>query len=212
MYFPNSAGVIGIGTLPRSASRAFSFESAKPALISLLSLSMISAGVFLGAPRPFQPIPSYPGTNSPMAGMSGNAQLRMRSRSQEHCNRRLSLRRLRTSLAGVGDFMAGNHPLCHSHFQKRACLGLRSKIPERSLRHFVIRLLLGFLRGRGRMVQARSLASISIARRCSYPASASSALSNPPRDSRHSARRWAFTLSVGMSARVFVNQLERTTV
>ena len=101
-----------------------------------------------------------------------------------HCNRRLSLRRLRTRLAGVGNFMAGNHPLCHSHFQKRACLGLRSKIRERSLRHFVIRLLLGFLRGRGRMVQARSLASISIARRCSYPASASSALSNPPRDSR----------------------------
>src|SRR5262249_18437234 len=34
---------------PRSANRAFNFESASPALISRLSLSTISAGVFLGA-------------------------------------------------------------------------------------------------------------------------------------------------------------------
>src|SRR5262249_23789115 len=39
---------------PRSANRAFSFGSARPALISLLSLSTISAGVSLGAPRPSQ--------------------------------------------------------------------------------------------------------------------------------------------------------------
>src|SRR5262249_36777814 len=37
---------------PRSANRAFSFGSARPALISLLSLSTISAGVSLGAPMP----------------------------------------------------------------------------------------------------------------------------------------------------------------
>ena len=59
--FPEFGGVIGIGTLPRSANRAFNFESARPALISLLTLSMISAGVFLGAPRPFRPIPSSSG-------------------------------------------------------------------------------------------------------------------------------------------------------
>ena len=39
---------------PRSASRALILGSARAALISLLSLSMISAGVFLGAPTPNQ--------------------------------------------------------------------------------------------------------------------------------------------------------------
>jgi hypothetical protein len=39
---------------PKSASRAFILGSARPALISLLSLSTISAGVFLGAPTPHQ--------------------------------------------------------------------------------------------------------------------------------------------------------------
>ena len=37
---------------PRSASRAFILGSARAALISLLSLSTISAGVFFGAPTP----------------------------------------------------------------------------------------------------------------------------------------------------------------
>ena len=39
---------------PRSAIRAFILGSARPALISLFSFSMISAGVFLGAPTPNQ--------------------------------------------------------------------------------------------------------------------------------------------------------------
>jgi hypothetical protein len=39
---------------PRSANRAFILGSARPALISLLSLLMISAGVVLGAPIPYQ--------------------------------------------------------------------------------------------------------------------------------------------------------------
>src|SRR5262245_29661300 len=43
---------------PRSANRAFSFGSARPALISLLSLSTISVGVFLGTPIPCQPLAS----------------------------------------------------------------------------------------------------------------------------------------------------------
>src|SRR6516162_4563164 len=37
---------------PRSANRAFNLRSTRPALISLLSLSTISAGVSLGAPMP----------------------------------------------------------------------------------------------------------------------------------------------------------------
>ena len=45
---------------PRSASRAFILGSARAALISLLSLSMISAGVFLGAPTPYQVLPQSP--------------------------------------------------------------------------------------------------------------------------------------------------------
>src|SRR5262245_41469696 len=40
------------------ASRVFSLGSARAALISLLSLSMISEGVFLGAPTPNQPLAS----------------------------------------------------------------------------------------------------------------------------------------------------------
>src|SRR6516225_10382796 len=52
---PNSAGVIGIGSAPRPLIRALSCGSARPALILLLSLSMIAAEVPLGAPMPIQP-------------------------------------------------------------------------------------------------------------------------------------------------------------
>src|SRR6516225_4380916 len=48
--FPKSVGVIGIGEPPRSASRALILGSARAALIS--------AGVFLGAPRPNHPLAS----------------------------------------------------------------------------------------------------------------------------------------------------------
>src|SRR5580693_8143293 len=58
MNLPNSADVIGIGEPPRSAILAFIAVSASAALISLLSLPMISAGVFLGAPRPNHPLAS----------------------------------------------------------------------------------------------------------------------------------------------------------
>src|SRR5262245_2969770 len=58
MNFPKSAGVIGIGTPPRSASRALILGSARPALNSLLSLSTISAGVPFGAPTPYQVLAS----------------------------------------------------------------------------------------------------------------------------------------------------------
>jgi hypothetical protein len=49
MNLPNSAGVIGIGSPPSSASLSFTFGSACAARISLLSVAMISGGVPLGA-------------------------------------------------------------------------------------------------------------------------------------------------------------------
>src|SRR5262249_53420634 len=53
-----SAGEPASPVPPRSASRALMLGSARPALISLLSLSTISAGVFLGAPIPYQTLAS----------------------------------------------------------------------------------------------------------------------------------------------------------
>src|SRR5262245_4984630 len=58
MNLPNSAGDIGIGTPPRSASRALIVGSGRPALIASLSLLTISAGVPVGAPTPYQPLDS----------------------------------------------------------------------------------------------------------------------------------------------------------
>src|SRR6516162_6167532 len=55
---PNSVDVIGIGSAPRPLIRALSCGSASPAVILLLSLSMIAAGVPLGAPMPIQPLAS----------------------------------------------------------------------------------------------------------------------------------------------------------
>src|SRR5262245_47035878 len=55
---PNWAGDPGSGVPPKSANRALILGSARPALISLLSLSMISDGVFLGAPMPLQKLAS----------------------------------------------------------------------------------------------------------------------------------------------------------
>src|SRR5262249_12626790 len=49
MCLPKSAGEPGSTVPPRSASRGFMLGPATPALISLLSLSTISTGVFLGA-------------------------------------------------------------------------------------------------------------------------------------------------------------------
>lgn len=49
---PKSAGEPTSGSSPRSASWALILGSASPALISLLSLSMMSGGVFFGAAKP----------------------------------------------------------------------------------------------------------------------------------------------------------------
>src|SRR5207253_2640578 len=53
MSLAKSAGESASTSPPTSASRALSLGSARPALISLLSFSTISAGVFLGAPTPY---------------------------------------------------------------------------------------------------------------------------------------------------------------
>src|SRR5262249_17768790 len=54
MSLAKSAGEPASVVLPNSASRALILGSARPALISLLSLSTTSVGVFLGAPMPAQ--------------------------------------------------------------------------------------------------------------------------------------------------------------
>ena len=68
MSLPKSAGDIGIGVPPKSASRAFITGLARAALISLLSFSIISAGVFLGTPMPYQCSPHSPARNRPRSG------------------------------------------------------------------------------------------------------------------------------------------------
>src|SRR5947207_11577066 len=65
MSLAKSAGEAASTVPPRSASLGFILGSVRAALISLLSLSMISAGVFLGAPTPNHEYDSYPGMNSP---------------------------------------------------------------------------------------------------------------------------------------------------
>src|SRR3954468_22090979 len=72
MSLPKSAGDLASGVPPMSATRGLILGSARPALISLLILSMISTGVFLGAPTPCHPLVSYPGTKSPTVGRSGS--------------------------------------------------------------------------------------------------------------------------------------------
>ena len=68
MNLPNSAGVIGIGSLPTSVSRSIIFGSAKPAFTSLLSFATISAEIPFGAPMPIS-APRY----GPLAGLVQSA-------------------------------------------------------------------------------------------------------------------------------------------
>src|SRR5262245_16653809 len=56
--FPKSDGGPANGIEPRSKSRALSLGSARPALISALSLSTIQLGVLLGAPMQYQALAS----------------------------------------------------------------------------------------------------------------------------------------------------------
>src|SRR5262249_40405626 len=72
-----SAGEPGSTVPPKSANSAFILGSPRAALISVLSLSPIPAAVSLAAPIPYQPLASYPGTNSPTVGISGNTSNRV---------------------------------------------------------------------------------------------------------------------------------------
>src|SRR5262249_6773608 len=63
MSLPKSAGEPASAVPPKSANRAMILGSARPALISLLSFSTISAGVAFGAPMPYQELASKPGKN-----------------------------------------------------------------------------------------------------------------------------------------------------
>ncbi len=56
MCLPKSAGELANTVAPLSAKRALILGSARMTLTSLLSLSTMSAGVFLGAPMPSQPL------------------------------------------------------------------------------------------------------------------------------------------------------------
>jgi hypothetical protein len=56
MCLPNSAGEVAKTVPPKSARRALILGSARPALISLLSLLMISTGVPFGNPMPVHPL------------------------------------------------------------------------------------------------------------------------------------------------------------
>src|SRR5206468_9742118 len=71
MSLPKSLGDPGSAVPPKSASRALILGSARPRLISLLSLSTISLGVFLGATTLNHALDSYTGLNSPSVGQVG---------------------------------------------------------------------------------------------------------------------------------------------
>jgi hypothetical protein len=73
MSLPKSDGVPEIMVKPNSTKRATNLSSASAALISLLRRPVITLGVFCGAPMPYQTLASYPGTKSPIIGISGSA-------------------------------------------------------------------------------------------------------------------------------------------
>src|SRR5262245_10207051 len=77
MSLPKSAGKPGSAVPPRLASCALNLGLARPVLISLLSLSIICGGVFLGAPTPYHWPASKPGRNSPIVGMPGSVSERV---------------------------------------------------------------------------------------------------------------------------------------
>src|SRR5262249_31700960 len=77
MNVPKSADEPVSISPPCSVLLVFSLGSARPALISLLTLSMPSAGVFFGAPPQYQVLASYPATASPTLGSSGSASERV---------------------------------------------------------------------------------------------------------------------------------------
>src|SRR5262249_61643776 len=68
MNFPNSTAPIGTGTWAISLIRGLTLASMRPALISRLSVSTISAGAPRGATIPTHELASYPGTAPAIGG------------------------------------------------------------------------------------------------------------------------------------------------
>src|SRR5262245_40407588 len=58
MSLAKSPGEPGIAMPPRSANRAFTLESARPAFTSRFNLWTMSVAVPVGAPSPYQALPS----------------------------------------------------------------------------------------------------------------------------------------------------------
>ena len=77
MRFPYSMGERASTIAPRSAKRVFNLRSARPALISLFSLLMISVGVPFGTPMPPHALVSNPGMKSATVGVSGRLSRRV---------------------------------------------------------------------------------------------------------------------------------------
>src|ERR1700730_3108465 len=72
MNLPKSAGEVANTVWPKSANRAFIEGSTRAALISLLSFSMMSGGVFFGAPIPLS-VPKIRFCNIGDEGRQGQA-------------------------------------------------------------------------------------------------------------------------------------------
>lgn len=77
MCLLRSSGKPGKIMVPNSASRVLILASASAAFSSLLSLSIISDDVLLGAPTPYHPLASNPTTDSPIVGTSGSTSERV---------------------------------------------------------------------------------------------------------------------------------------
>src|SRR6185369_1338777 len=73
----SSPGVVPRGVAPRSSKRDLTLGCARAALVSALSLAMISGGVFTGTKKPNQLETSKPGTpDSAIVGISGTTATR----------------------------------------------------------------------------------------------------------------------------------------
>ena len=92
-----SAGEPASTVPPRSASRALILGSARPALISLLSLSMISVGVFFGAPTPI-----------PVARLVARHEIANGRKVRQHLRARRGRHRQRAQLASPDVFDRGS--------------------------------------------------------------------------------------------------------
>src|SRR5262249_43101402 len=125
MRFPYSLGDSASTSPPSSAKRALIVGSARAALISRLSVSMISARVFFGAPIPAHALVSKPGTKSPSVGTSGSP-----------CQSRRGGHRQRAQPAGPDMFDGRRHVVEHDmHLSANEIGQRRGRSPIRDMQH-----------------------------------------------------------------------------